>query len=329
MVGLMMKTASLALAFALAAAPSTFAGGRPQQLVLVSFDGAHDNAMWNRVRKLGADSGARFTFFLSCTYLMSQSDRANYQAPHQKKGRSATGFALGEAEVQPRLNNIWQAHLAGHEMANHACGHFDGRDWSKADWLTEFAAFDATLAHAWQHNGLAELEPAGWADFVAQDIKGFRAPYLSSGAGLVAALKAHGFRYDASLVTKGPQDPVDSNLPRFGLPLIAEGPSGRPVIAMDYNLFIRHSAGFNAPDRADEFAGRTLDAFRAAFEAEYQGGRKPLQLGFHFVAMNGGAYWQALETFLKETCSKPDVACVTYSEALARKEPGKVSETSF
>jgi hypothetical protein len=34
--------------------------------------------------------------------------------------------------------------------------------------------------------------------------------------------------------------------------------------------------------------------------------------------MNGGAYWDALETFVSETCSKPDVACVTYAEAIGR-----------
>lgn len=32
--------------------------------------------------------------------------------------------------------------------------------------------------------------------------------------------------------------------------------------------------------------------------------------------MNGGAYWRALDGFLSETCSKPDVACVSYAEAL-------------
>jgi len=32
--------------------------------------------------------------------------------------------------------------------------------------------------------------------------------------------------------------------------------------------------------------------------------------------MNGGAYWRALDRFLTETCGKPDVACVSYAEAL-------------
>jgi hypothetical protein len=32
--------------------------------------------------------------------------------------------------------------------------------------------------------------------------------------------------------------------------------------------------------------------------------------------MNGGAYWRALDRFLTETCGKPDVACVSYAQAL-------------
>jgi peptidoglycan/xylan/chitin deacetylase (PgdA/CDA1 family) len=299
-------------------ANSAYATDKPKQLVLISFDGAHDNRLWDRSRALGIRAGAHFTYFLSCTFFMSAADKAAYQAPGQKRARSNTGFALGEGEVQARLVHVWQAHLEGHEMANHACGHFDGKDWSKADWLSEFAVFDRTLKNAWKHNGMGELEPEGWADFVDTGIKGFRAPYLSIGKGLVPALKAHGFAYDASLVTLGAERPKEEGgLPRFGLPRIPEGPTGRPVIAMDYNLYVRHSGGLNAPSRADEFAARSLAAFRNAFEAEYQGDRKPLQIGFHFVEMNGGAYWQALETFVSDVCGKPDVACVSYSEALA------------
>ena len=37
--------------------------------------------------------------------------------------------------------------------------------------------------------------------------------------------------------------------------------------------------------------------------------------------MNGGAYWNALERFIDETCGQPDVACVTYDEAVRRLKP--------
>jgi hypothetical protein len=90
---------------------------------------------------------------------------------------------------------------------------------------------------------------------------------------------------------------------------------------MDYNLFVRHSAGIENPSKSEEFEARALDAFRSAFDAEYTGERRPLQLGFHFVEMNGGAYWNALEQFVDDVCGQPEVACVTYQEAIRRLKP--------
>ncbi|MBC7282785.1 MAG: polysaccharide deacetylase [Hoeflea sp.] len=305
----------------IAATPSAtaLAEERPPQLVLISFDGAHDNALWERSLKLADSSGARFTYFLSCTFLKSEADRKSYHAPGQSAGRSNVGFAPDSADVLARLGHIWAARQTGHEIGSHGCGHFDGKDWSKSDWLDEFSQFDSALANAWSSNG-AEA-PAGWADFARSGVTGFRAPYLSAGDGLFAALAAHGLSYDASTVSRGPVMPdLSEPTARFALPLIPEGPQGRRIIAMDYNLFVRHSAAFETPSKSKEFEERTLAAFRAAFEAEYEGERRPLQLGFHFVEMNGGAYWNALERFAAETCGRPDVDCVTYQDALRRLE---------
>ena len=289
------------------------------QMVIVSFDGAHDNALWERSREMGRRTGAHFTYFLSCTFLMNAAQKKAYQAPHQKKGRSNVGFAQSEAEIRTRLGHIWAAHLEGHDIGSHACGHFDGKDWTKADWSAEFDTFRTTLADAWKNAGVAEMEPEAWRDLVAHGIKGFRVPYLSAGKGLVEAEKEHGFRYDASLVTKGPMPPREEDgILRFGLPLVPEGPNGKPVIAMDYNLFVRHSLGVENKARSPEFEERTLAAYRAAFDKQYHGERIPLQLGFHFVEMNDGAYWRALDRFLTEVCGKPDVACVSYAGAIDR-----------
>ncbi|UDF28557.1 UNVERIFIED_ORG: hypothetical protein LHK14_13670 [Roseateles sp. XES5] len=288
-----------------------------KQLVIVSFDGAHDNLLWEKSRAMAKRTGAHFTYFLSCTFLFPKSERAKYQAPHEKRGRSNVGFAPDKDDTILRLGEIWLAKLEGHDIGSHACGHFDGGKWSEADWKAEFAFFRDSLKNAWQNAGVGEREPAGWQDFVARDIKGFRAPYLSAGSGLVKALEAEGFRYDASLVTKGPALPVASGtIARFGLPLIPEGTSGRPVIAMDYNLYVRHSKGKENPEKSAAFEESTLKAYRDAFDRQYDGERIPLQLGFHFVEMNAGAYWRALDRFLTETCGKADVACVNYVEAM-------------
>lgn len=294
---------------------------RPEQLVIVSFDGAHDNAMWERSLKMAETTGARFTYFLSCTFLMSKAERKSYKAPGKSAGASNVGFAPDHADVAARLGHIWTAHLAGHEMASHGCGHFDGGSWTAGQWSDEFDQFDKALKSAWSTIG--EQEPEGWQEMAANSIKGFRAPYLSAGDGLFTALAEHGFTYDASTVSRGPAAPeIDETPARFALPLIPEGPRERRVIAMDYNLFVRQSNGEETPERKAEFEERSLTAFRAAFEEQYEGDRLPLQLGFHFVPMNGGAYWDALETLLTDVCGRADVACVTYSEALEKLKAG-------
>ena len=319
------KVAAMLRRFSLAALVLPVAGAAaadpppapPKQYVLISFDGAHDVAQWARSRALGRRTGAHFTYFLSCVFLLSPETRTAYRAPGKAAGRSNVGFALSKAEVAARLAEIWTAHNEGHEMASHGCGHFDGGHWSRADWLAEFAAFDRILADAYRINALPG-EPPGWRDFAGTDIKGFRAPYLSTNPALYAALQEHGFRFDASGVSQGPAAPLTGGpLARFALPQIAEGPRAKPVVAMDYNLYVRHSGGAERPDEGAEFEARAYDAFQASFAAEYAGGRRPLQIGFHFVLMNGGAYWRALERFAEAVCNRPEVACVSYSEYLA------------
>lgn len=295
--------------------------GAPPQYVIISFDGAHDIAQWQRSRALAARTGGRFTYFLSCVFLLSKEARAEYKAPGKKAGRSEVGFAQTKAEVSQRLGEIRLAAAEGHEIASHACGHFDGKGWSKADWLKEFASFRRIMTDAYEINGI-EGEPPDWRSFAENAVSGFRAPYLSTSSALYAALATAGFRYDASGISKGPVGPhAEAGLERFSLPQIPEGPTARRVIAMDYNLFVRHSGGFERPDEAAAFQERSYEAFRAAFDAQYKGDRAPLQLGFHFTLMNDGAYWRALERFAGEVCVMADVVCTSYADYLKRTQP--------
>jgi peptidoglycan/xylan/chitin deacetylase (PgdA/CDA1 family) len=293
---------------------------KPKQLVIISFDGAGNNALWERSRTMAKRVNAHFTYFLSCTLVIDRARANAYQGPGQKAGRSNIGFAQTAEEARTRLDHIWNAHLEGHEIASHTCGHFDGRQWSASDWREEMAKFRSVLTSAWSDLDAGDREPEGWRPFVA-GIKGFRAPYLSTSEPLNEAERAQGFAYDASGVTKGPMLPhMENGVVNFGLPLIKEGPEARNIIAMDYNLFIRHSAGVENPSRSAEFEERAYLAFRKAFDAQYTGDRIPLQLGFHFVLMNGGAYWRALDRLASEICPMQDVACVTYGETMARLE---------
>jgi peptidoglycan/xylan/chitin deacetylase (PgdA/CDA1 family) len=296
------------------------------QYVIISFDGAHDIAQWERSRALAERTGAHFTYFLSCVFLLSKATSGEYKAPGKAAGRSEVGFAQTKAEVAARLNEIRLASAEGHEIASHACGHFDGKHWSRADWLKEFSSFKRIMANAYAINGI-EGEPADWKDFVDTAVSGFRAPNLSTSAALYEALKTAGFRYDASGISIGPVEPdAEGGLELFSLPQIPEGPKARRVIAMDYNLFVRHSGGFERRDEAAAFQERSYEAFKVAFDAQYHGSRTPLQLGFHFTLMNDGAYWKALERFAGEVCVKADVVCTSYADYLRRTRPAESSQ---
>ncbi|HHZ08665.1 MAG TPA: polysaccharide deacetylase [Rhizobiales bacterium] len=291
------------------------------QFVIISFDGAHDLSQWQRSRALAKRAGASFTYFLSCVFLLSPETKSAYAAPGRRAGRSNVGFALSKEEVAGRLGEIWAARAEGHEIASHGCGHFDGGKWSAADWKRELDAFAVILRDAYSLNGI-DGEPAGWKDFAVTEITGFRAPYLSTNDALRTALVTAGYAYDASGVSRDPAEPeVLDGLVRFALPQIPEGPSGRRVVAMDYNLFVRHSGGVEREDKDGVFEQRTLEAFRKAFDREYRGSRAPLQIGFHFTLMNGGAYWRALERFAEEVCGMADVECVGYRDYLRRRPP--------
>ena len=296
------------------------------QVVLISFDGAHDLAQWQRSRELAARTGARFTYFLSCVFLLSRETRGAYQAPGKSAGKSNVGFAMTKKEVVDRLGQINLASAEGHDIASHACGHFDGGKWSKAEWTKEFDAFSTIMRDAYKINGIAP-EPSGWAR-IAASVKGFRAPYLSDSKGLSAALHDKGFAYNASGVSRGPEEPrLDGTMMEFALPLIPEGPSERQVIAMDYNLFVRHSGGIDKPEEAVKYENRAYGAFRKAFDTQYQENRIPLQIGFHFTLMNDGAYWRALERFAGEVCVKSDVECISYADYVARRNEAAPVQT--
>lgn len=290
---------------------------KPSQIVIVSYDGAGDNALWQRSRKTAKEVGASYTYFLSCTLILDRTSAGkNYQAPGKSAGRSNIGFGQSQSEVKTRLTNIIEARREGHEIASHTCGHFDGGKWSAREWHQEFTSFKTHLSKAWDYIGAQEEKPSDW-EALLQSVKGFRAPYLSQSAALDEVIKSNGFSYDATTVSKGPEWPQNINgILKFSLPLIPEGPKQKPIIAMDYNLFVRHSMAVETKERTEEFATRSYDAFKAAFDKQYQGERIPLQLGFHFVEMNGGAYWDAHEKLLREVCGLSDVECLSYEKAI-------------
>ena len=315
---IILVSASLAAFPAIAGPASKIEDIKKPQVVLISFDGAHDLAQWQRSRELASRTGARFTYFLSCVFLLSRETRGAYRAPGKSAGESNVGFAMTKQEIVDRLGQINLAAAEGHEIASHACGHFDGGKWSKAEWTREFDAFSTIMHDTYKINGILP-EPVVWAK-IAASVKGFRAPYLSESKGMTAALYDKGFAYNASRVSRGPEEPrLAGGMMEFSLPMIPEGPSGREIIAMDYNLFVRHSGGVNKPKDAEKYESRAYNTFRKSFDTQYAGGRIPLQIGFHFTLMNDGSYWRALERFASKVCVKSDVECISHADYVGQR----------
>ncbi|TIS54311.1 MAG: polysaccharide deacetylase, partial [Mesorhizobium sp.] len=120
--------ASLAASVAFADPPRSAASlpAKPKQIVLVSFDSAREISQWQRSRTLAKRTGAHFTYFLSCVFLLSPETRSAYTAPGKGAGKSNIGFAASKQEVADRLDQIRLAAAEGHDIGSHACGHFDG-----------------------------------------------------------------------------------------------------------------------------------------------------------------------------------------------------------
>ena len=83
---------------------------KPKQVVIISFDSARDISQWQRSRALAQRTGAHFTYFLSCVFLLSPETRKEYTAPGKTAGKSNIGFAASKQEVAERLEQIGLPH---------------------------------------------------------------------------------------------------------------------------------------------------------------------------------------------------------------------------
>src|SRR5262249_42274465 len=144
--------------------------------------------------------GARvhFTFFVSGANLIANDHRMIYEGPRHRRGYSAIYFGGTAADVARRVTFMNALNRDGHEIASHAVGHFNGASWSASEGARELHAFRDILAQVDRNNALPE--PVKLA-FAGARVVGSRAPYLAAGPSLYAALRAGGFRYDASRIS--------------------------------------------------------------------------------------------------------------------------------
>lgn len=104
-----------------------------------AFDGSLRFSLWLRTieharsmkKKYG--KGPHYTFFVNAAFYTTSA------------GQSDVGKAMSHNEVLVRRALTQQAINEGHDIADHGMGHHDGRNWSKEQWLAEFALFHGVM----------------------------------------------------------------------------------------------------------------------------------------------------------------------------------------
>jgi Polysaccharide deacetylase len=284
------------------------------QFVVFAFDGSKSIPMWEETRSFARQMNASgtpfaFTYFINPIYLLTESKAAlSYQPPGFRKGNSAIGYSDSPKDAAERRMQIQLAQKEGNEIGSHAVGHFTGSDWSYDEWKSELAQFD-TILHS-------------TSTISKKSVVGFRAPQLAQNANLFAVLSELGYEYDTSLVGYAKDLPKTQNgLWEFPVASIIFGKDERPVLSMDYSIYMHQTGARDIAWRGtalwDSLYDDTMTAYSRYFEENYTGNHAPVYIAHHFSKWNDGVYWQVMQDFARETCSKPDVRCVTYAELAA------------
>jgi hypothetical protein len=304
----------------------TVGNGRPPQFVTVSFDGAGNLDLMDHWLDVANRGHARFSFFLTGTYLLDQAHRSHYTGPHQAPGASSVGFAhvpdgmSSESYITTLVQRLTSARQIGHEVGTHYNGHFcqgvpnSVGTWSAADWASELDQFNEFAANISTNNGFTNpipspLDPGGAV--------GGRTPCLEGNMdALYPVLAQRGHRYDASRTGAAGQWPRKHlGLWSMTLDRIPIAGTDRTNLSMDYNLYYVYAGAQDVdPQRSAEIAELSYRTYLDYFESNYYGNRAPVDLGNHFEQWNGSAYTNALERFVLEECVKPEVRCVSYRE---------------
>jgi peptidoglycan/xylan/chitin deacetylase (PgdA/CDA1 family) len=286
-----------------------------EQYVLISFDGCVDIESWRAWAKFcDKHPRLRLTFFVSGTCFLTDEQRNLYQGPGSEPGKARIRFGGTQPELLERVACMNALFLSGHEIASHAVGHLDGTSWSPAEWLAEFRTYDRLIENFAGNNG---LDAGQGLAFGPDDIKGFRAPFLSIGPGLDEALAAREYRYDASMAGRAGDWPRKNQdgIWKFKLASIPLRGYRRAPLSMDYNLFIVQSQ--ENPEVFDDFEcleERVVEAYLQYFKRNYLTDRAPIHIGHHFTDYRGLVYRKALMRFIESIMDRPDVTFCTYAQ---------------
>jgi len=290
------------------------AGQRPPQFVVLSFDGAGNHDLFQHYLSVAERNKARFTFFLTGTYLLPEDLRTQYLPPGKSPGSSAVGFAAREA-FPNRISDLTQAWSAGHEIGTHFNGHFCDAagvgTWDAAAWRSEITQFNDFVDNWQARLGAPVLEPL---PFDHTEVVGGRTPCLAGKRDqMLPVFKEFGYRYDAS-------DPgqlrwpvlLPAGLWQFPLQAVNRAGTDKKNLSMDYNFYVNQSGGKDVTgDAARAVEQQTYDSLLNAYNAVYAGNRAPFFVGSHFNEWSEGAYKNALTRFADTVCTQPDTQCIS------------------
>ncbi|OYZ11346.1 MAG: hypothetical protein B7Y39_19415 [Bdellovibrio sp. 28-41-41] len=305
---------------------------RPPQFVLISFDGSKSHNFWKETFKLSQDVKGQFTYFVSGVYFLQKKDKLNYQPPKRNAGASDIGFAENDlGDIKRRTEAVWHGLSElnpAMEIGSHVNGHFDGSYWTYEEWTKEFTEFHRLVEKVFSFYPTMNTRFANqWESTLHAEIKGFRAPLLAGQVSITGkVLSDFKYTYDASQVLKGKWPYKRTpDLWNIGLSRIGLAGTTRETVAMDYNVLYGQCGGVFNPSNAGEcetiddkllayYEKQTYYSYIQAFLKHYYGNRMPLSIGHHFSLWNKGIYWKALQRFVRDVCTLPEVKCVTHGK---------------
>jgi len=286
---------------------------REPLLVTISFDGAGDAGEVRAWTEIARRHDAHFTYFLSGVYLLAGDQAARYRPPQHRAGASDIGFALARdgrdvrASIRDLVGALADADGLGMEIGTHFNGHFCGRgpgavgQWNAADWMAELDAFAALVRDVGPNNSLD----------LALDLPataGVRSPCFEGQPELLhQALRAKGYRYDASAPGIPGWPTRDRGLWLFSTPLIPVAGQTFRTLASDYNFLVNELSG-----------AQLRQSLQAELDDRLAGDRAPLGVAFHFEDWQDNTYSDALREFVADNCARFDVRCVSYRELATR-----------
>ena len=298
--------------------PAKLKNGKPPLFVVISFDGAGDLTLWSQWRSVAKQVNARMTFFLSGPYLYPQAHKTDYKPPFKKPGSSDIGWGDPD-KVMRRAAVLRQAIAEGHEIGTHANGHFCGKDgigrWTAAQWTSELSSFDSMVRTGPSLAANKTLAPP----FDPSTVKGMRTPCLEGNRPAYRQVMVQrGMLYDASEPGYIAWPKKEDGLWNFPLQSVQLAGTHKNTLTMDYNLWYSQTEAHEAPvAHAPALKAQVLATYRMALARSRNGGNPPLFLGNHFNRWNNSVYSDALTSFVKETCTQPDVRCVSNIELIS------------